>query len=643
MTILTLLLALAPHAPTHASDPPLNVVVFLTDDQGIADLGCYGADDIPTPHLDRLAAEGMLFTDFHVSQAVCTASRASLLTGCDAERVGLRGALGPSARVGLHPDEVTIADMLRPLGYRSAAFGKWHLGHHRAFLPLQQGFDEYAGLPYSNDMWPVGYDGAPKGAENPVWGPYPALPYLQGNETALEVETLEDQTRLTERATSRAVRFIRENAEDPFFLYLPYSMPHVPLGRPLRLAGKSARGPYGDVIAEIDASVGRVLTTLDRTGVADHTLVVFTSDNGPWLRYGDHAGSAGPLREGKLTIWEGGNRVPCLMRLPGRIAPGSRCDALTGTIDLLPTVAALTGAKPPDRPIDGVSLVPLLTEPDAESFRRAYLYYWGGALLAVRRDGFKLVFPHRYTSTEGMEPGEDGFPGPQRGVEFEGALYDLDADPGERIDVADEHPDVVAELEAVAERARAALGDARTGRRGAETRPPGRLDPDRAPRVDHLAVGSTVDLDAEPHERYRNIGAAVLADGALGSEDFTDGRWIGFRGTDFEATIDLGGMTPIREITCSFLRAQVSWIFVPRTVEFAVSRDGETYRILDSVDVTMEPDRAAEAVPIGVEAEPGEEARFVRVRATPMSSCPDGHPGAGKPPWLFVDEILVER
>ncbi|MEM1450756.1 MAG: sulfatase-like hydrolase/transferase [Planctomycetota bacterium] len=638
MTILPLLLALAPQTE------PLNVVVFLTDDQGIADLGCYGADDIPTPHLDRLATEGMLFTDFHVSQAVCTASRASLLTGCYAERVGLRGALGPSARIGLHPDETTIAEVLRPLGYRSAAFGKWHLGHHRPFLPLQQGFDEYAGLPYSNDMWPVGYDGTPRDSAKSVWGPYPALPYHEGNEPAFEVTTLEDQTRLTELATARAVRFIEESAEDPFFLYMPYSMPHVPLGRPLRLAGQSARGPYGDVITEIDASVGRVLAALDEADVADRTLVVFTSDNGPWLRYGDHAGSAGPLREGKLTIWEGGNRVPCLMRLPGRIAPGSRCDALVGTIDLLPTIAELTGAKLPERPIDGVSLVTLLTAPDEINFRRDYVYYWGGALLAVRRDAFKLVFPHRFASTEGMEPGENGFPGPQRSFEFEGALYDLDADPGETTDVADEHPDVVARLEAVAERARAALGDTRTGREGTETRPPGRLDPERISSVEHVAVETSVTLGTEPHERYRRIGAAVLADGALGSEDFTDGRWVGFRGTDFEATVDLGSVRTIREVTCSFLRAQVSWIFLPRTVEIAVSRDGETYRVLDRVDVTMEPERAAEAVPIGVETEEGgDEARFIRIRATPMESCPEGHPGAGKPPWLFVDEILVER
>ena len=275
-----------------------NLVVVLTDDQGYADLGCQGAVGFRTPHLDRLGAEGLRFTDFHVAQPVCSASRAAILTGCYPNRIGIHGALDHTARHGLHDEETTLAELLREAGYATAVFGKWHLGHHRPFLPLQHGFDRYAGIPYSNDMWPFH-------PENPNY--YPPLPWIEGNEVR---ETLEDQSQVTERLTELAVEFIRENAERPFFLYLPHPMPHVPLFVSDPFRDRAEQGRYGDVIEEIDASMGRILGTLGECGIDERTWVVFLSDNGPWLSYGDHAGSTGPLREGKGTSWEEGFVFP---------------------------------------------------------------------------------------------------------------------------------------------------------------------------------------------------------------------------------------------------------------------------------------------------------------------------------------------
>jgi len=616
-----------------------NVVLVFTDDQGYGDVGCFGARGFATPHLDRLADEGLRFTDFHVSQAVCSASRASLLTGCYAERVGIRGALGPNARVGLNPDEETIAELLKARGYATGAVGKWHLGHHEPFLPLQHGFDEYFGLPYSNDMWPVGYDGEPRGEGEPK-GLYPPLRLIDGNEPADAIRTLADQARLTELTTERALRFIDEHADEPFFLYLAHSMPHVPLGRPLALAERSEH-PYGAVIAEIDASLGRIVAKLDEHELAERTLVIFTSDNGPWLNYGDHAGSTGGLREGKGTSWEGGSRVPCIVRWPGRVPAGCVCDSLAATIDLLPTIAALTGAPLPARPVDGVSLVPLLDGRDAEPPRRTYAYYYGGRLEAVRRDAFKLVFPHTYRSYEGVEPGQDGFPGPYAQGRCGLELYDLASDVGETTDVADEHPDVVAELEELAAGLRAELGDRLRDTRGDGVRPPGRLDPLRPSPVAHLALGKPVALGREPDPKYAGAAGPGLVDGVLGPEDFTDGTWLGYQGVDFEAVVDLEESTTIRRVACSFLRCQTSWIFVPRTVELAVSLDGKDYETLGRFErgSELDPGDEAETFAATCEASP---ARYVRVRAESVGPCPDWHPGAGGASWIFVDEIVVE-
>lgn len=470
-------------APAAATRPP-NLVVIFVDDMGYADIGPFGGA-IPTPHLDRMAKEGMRFTDFCVSSAVCSASRIALLTGCYHQRVGIAGALGPDAQVGIAAGETTIAELCKQQGYATACFGKWHLGHHPKFLPRQHGFDEYFGLPYSNDMWPLhpAYANLPADSVKRKQG-YPSLPLLEGD-TIVDAEvTGEDQAQLTTRYTERAVHFIEEHKEQPFFLYLPHSMVHVPLFVSERFAGKSGHGLFGDVVMEIDWSVGEVLAALQRCGIDDQTLVLFTADNGPWLSYGNHAGSAGPLREGKGTMFEGGIREPTIARWPGRVPAGATCKQLASTIDVLPTVAKLIGAKLPEHPIDGLDITPLLFgEPGAVSPHQLFCcYYNGGELQAVRDAQWKLHFPHGYATLRDKSGGRDGSPAPYTTAKIGLCLYDLSKDPGETTDVAAANPEVVARLQALATKAREDLGDKLTGTKGKGVREPGKLGPDE-PRL----------------------------------------------------------------------------------------------------------------------------------------------------------------
>lgn len=618
---------------------PQNVVLIFTDDQGYGDLGVYGARGFTTPHIDRLAAEGMRFTDFYASQAVCSASRASLLTGCYAERVSIRGALSPGATVGLNPDETTIAEMLRPLGYATGAFGKWHLGHEREFLPLQHGFDEYLGLPYSNDMWPVGYDGVPATGGNK--SAYPALPLIDGNVTVETVDDLTDQDALTTRYTERAVGFIDRHAGGPFFLYLAHSMPHVPLGVSDRFRGSSEQGMYGDVIQEIDWSVGQVLEALDRNGVADDTFVIFTSDNGPWLNYGNHAGSTGGLREGKGTAFEGGPRVPAIVRWPGRVEPGTVCERLASTIDILPTVAAIAGAELPEQEIDGVSILPLLLGESGANPRDTFFYYYVGELRGVRRGRWKRVYEHRTRSYVGVDPGSDGYPGRYAFPTVPTALYDLQADRSETVDVSGDHPDIVAELDSLAESAREALGDRLQDRIGSEVRPPGRLDFQRAGTLSHAGSGAAVELHTPLNPSYPGGGASTLSDGLMGTGDFHDGRWLGFQGTDFEAVVDLGAALAVTSVGLDCLQAQSAWIFYPLSLAFSVSADGVAWRELEPVAVPMAGDPEVAVRLLSVPSDGG-PVRFVRVFAGQHEELPAWHPGAGGEAWIFVDEIVVE-
>jgi len=448
-----------------------NVVLILADDMGYGDLNCYGSTGYTTPNLDKLAAHGIRFTNFYVSQAVCSASRAALLTGCYSNRVGIAGALNPSSLVGLNPQEETIAEVLKKRGYASAIFGKWHLGFQPQFLPLKQGFDEYFGLPYSNDMWGYGINGEHKNLK------YRPLRLIDGNEEGKEITTMDDQAELTTRYTEHAVSFINRHKKEPFFLYLPHSMPHVPIAASNKFKGKSEQGRYGDVMMEIDWSVGQIMEALTKNGLAENTLVIFTSDNGPWLNFGNHAGSAGGLREGKATSFEGGQRVPCIMNWPGHIPEGLICNKIASTIDILPTLANIANAPLPERKIDGVNILPLMTGVQGANPREVFLYYFHANWLeGVRKNQWKLVLPHQSRTYEGFAPGKDGVAGKTDNVQVGMALYDLRRDPGERYDVKDQNPEIVAELMKIAEEARLDIGDGIMNIKGANVREPGSVE-----------------------------------------------------------------------------------------------------------------------------------------------------------------------
>ncbi|MEX2639275.1 MAG: sulfatase [Balneolales bacterium] len=472
--------ALAACSLSRSSEPrdgKPNVVVIFIDDMGYGDLESYGATGYETPELTKMAAEGMRFTHFYVPHAVCSASRAALLTGAYSNRVGVTGALSPWSMIALDPEEETIADVLKREGYKTGMMGKWHLGSEEPYLPLQQGFEEYIGIPYSNDMWPVDYDGTPITDSTNSRIRYPTLPLIEGNEQIQAIETLEDQSRLTTLFTERAIEFIRGNRDNPFFLYLAHPQPHVPLAVSDRFKGKSGEGLFGDVMMELDWSVGEILHTLDDLNLSEETLVIFTSDNGPWLNYGNHAGNTGGLREGKGGEWEGGVRVPAIMRWKGRISAGTVNSNLASSIDVLPTVAQLTGADLPRRKIDGVDISSLLFNEDNANPRDHLAYYYGrNELQAIRKGAWKLVLPHTYRSYKHHLPGQDGWPGPTRNVESELALYNLRSDPGETLDLQDGFPEIVKELEALGERYREDLGDELTGREGNGRRLPARVE-----------------------------------------------------------------------------------------------------------------------------------------------------------------------
>ena len=459
-----------------------NIVIIFCDDLGYADIGKFDAEGYQTPNLDRLADEGAIFRNFHVAQAVCSASRAGLLTGCYPNRIGIHQALGPRAKTGLGAGEMTLAELVKQRGYATAIFGKWHLGDVPQFLPLRHGFDEYFGLPYSKDMWPQHPDLvklSPEVASRRLG--YPDLVLFDGETVARPKVTQEDQNQLTTWYAERAVKFIEKNMARPFFLYLAHSMPHVPLGVSDKFRGKTKRGLYGDVIAEIDWSVGQVLDALKRSGLDDNTWVIFTSDNGPWLSYGNHAGSARPLREGKGTAGEGGTRVPCIMRWPGKIPASTDTRDMFMTIDLFPTIANLIEAQLPSHKIDGRDVWPIISrQPGAKNPHTAYWFYYEvNQLQAVTTsDGrWKLQLPHAYRTMIGQEPGRDGVPGNYVNRELTKAkLYDLVNDVGETTDVSSKHPEVVKQLNAEAEKARADLGDALTKRTGSGQREPGRVN-----------------------------------------------------------------------------------------------------------------------------------------------------------------------
>jgi arylsulfatase len=413
-----------------------NFVIIFTDDQGYADVGCFGAKGFETPNLDRMAAEGAKFTDFYSAAPVCTPARAALLTGCYSMRVSIPRVLFPRDNIGLNPDEITIADILKTRGYATCCIGKWHLGHLPEFLPTRQGFDYYFGIPYSNDMNPV--------------------VLVEGEQT---IERKPDQSQLTRRYTEKAIQFIAKNRDRPFFLYLPHTMPHIPLYASDRFKGRSKQGLYGDVIMELDWSVGQILNTLAVLGLDERTLVIFTSDNGPWLSKGAHGGSAKPLRDGKFATYEGGMREPCIMRWPGKIPAGSTCSEIATTMDFLPTFAKLAGARvPADRIIDGKDISALMTNPKAKTPYKALFYYFETQLGAVRCGKWKLILERKR--------GKKTIPA---------ALYNLKRDIAEQNDVSAQHPAIVQRLSALADKIREDIGDSVTGVTGKNVRPAGRV------------------------------------------------------------------------------------------------------------------------------------------------------------------------
>lgn len=446
-------------------EPRTNVIVIYFDDMGNGDIARNGAIGYETPHFDQMARDGMYFSQFYSPQAVCTASRAGLLTGCYPNRIGFSGAIDHTARIGLNPAEETIAELMKQENYATAAYGKWHLGHHAEFLPTRHGFDEFFGIPYSNDMWP-------NHPTNKNY--YPELPLIENDKV---IELNPDQSRFTTEFTNRAVGFIRKNKNKPFFIYLAHPMPHVPLAVSEKFKGKSKQGLYGDVIMELDWSVGEIRRALKETGLEENTLLIVTSDNGPWLNYGNHAGSTGGLKGGKGNTWEGGQRVPCLMVWKNKIPAGRVSPNLASAIDVLPTIVEVTGAKYPKSKIDGVSLIPLLKGDFTQEPRKNFVYYYRkNNLEAIRNDRWKLVFEHRGRQYEGFAPGDDGLPGKvDENFLFPGALYDLRRDPGEHFDVSAAYPEIRKELEAQADRVREDLGDDLQQVQGKNRRPIGQL------------------------------------------------------------------------------------------------------------------------------------------------------------------------
>ena len=458
-----------------------NIVIIFCDDLGYGDIGCFGSEVNSTPVLDRMAAEGMRFTDFYVASPVCSPSRAALMTGCYPRRVGLEsghdyGVLLPADPIGLHPDEVTVADVLRSQGYATAMMGKWHLGDQPGFLPTDHGFDSYFGMPYSNDHYagrPQRYrQHLPERFREHRFNPMP----LMRDDRVAEMEP--DQTYLTQRYTEEAVSFIRENRDRPFFLYLAHLYVHSPLFPPKEFLDKARNGPYGAEVEVIDWSAGVILDTLRELGLDERTLVIFTSDNGSSARLG---GSNAPLRGTKGTTWEGGMREPCIMRWPARIPAGAVCGELVTSMDLLPTLAGLAGGQAPDdRAIDGHDISPLMLGEEGAATQYEAFFYYGSAdrtLHAVRAGRWKLHLILR-------------------------ELYDLDADVGEEHNVIDDHPDVVSRLDALAEECRRELGDAHTGVEGENTRPVGR---GRRPEAPHVP-GRDVTRGARPLRRGRHRG-----------------------------------------------------------------------------------------------------------------------------------------
>ena len=444
-----------------------NIVFILTDDLAYADLSSYGSNEIETPFLDKLASDGVKLTSYYAAQAVCSASRAAILTGCYPNRLGISGAFGPKSKKGINPNEFLVSEMLKENDYKTGIFGKWHLGDAEKFLPTNHGFDEFYGILFSNDMWKFH-------PERPQDYPDELMLYRNDN----PIQPLIDQSDLTKNITDESIRFIEENKDNHFFLYIAHPQPHVPLFASNEFKGSTGNGLFADVISEIDFSVGRVMEALEKNNLTENTIIVFTSDNGPWLSYGDHAGSSGIFREGKGTAWEGGQRVPCIIKYPKEIKANTIIDEPVMGIDWMPTFSHITGSKLSENKIDGKNIWPLLTQKQKKSpHKELYFYYRQNELHAVRSGNWKLYFPRTYRSLNGKEGGKNGIPVKYDFNEVKSnELYNLKEDPGESINVYLQNIEKANELKKMGENARKELGDALTSRVGAGVRKIGTIN-----------------------------------------------------------------------------------------------------------------------------------------------------------------------
>ena len=425
-----------------------NIVFILTDDLAYADLSSYGSEFIETPNLDKMAEEGVKMTSYYAAQAVCSASRAAILTGCYPNRLGISGAFGPKSKRGINPEELLLSEMLKENNYKTGIFGKWHLGDAEKFLPTNHGFDEFYGILFSNDMWKF----HPERPQD-----YPDDLMLYRNETP--IQSIIDQSDLTKDITDESIRFIEENKDNQFFLYIAHPQPHVPLFASKDFNGSTGNGLFADVISEIDFSVGRVIEALEKHNLTENTIVVFTSDNGPWLSYGDHAGSSGIYREGKGTAWEGGQRVPCIIKYPKEINAKTIIDEPVMGIDWMPTFSHITGSKLSTNKIDGKNIWPVLTQKENKSPHK------------------ELYFPRSYRTLNGKPGGKDGVPVKyENNIVKSNELYNLKEDPSETTNIYSEYIEKAKELEKMGENARQELGDALTFRVGSGVRKIGSID-----------------------------------------------------------------------------------------------------------------------------------------------------------------------
>ena len=437
-----------------------NIVFILTDDLGYGDLSSYGSERVETTNIDKLAEDGVKLTSYYAAQPVCSASRAAILTGAYPNRLGIYNAFGPTSDSGINHNEYTLAEMLKDNGYKTGIFGKWHLGSKKEFFPTRHGFDEFYGILYSNDMWRW-HPEYPEG--------YPQDLLLYRNETALK--EIIDQSSLTKDITTESINFIKKNKDHPFFLYIAHPQPHVPLFVSENFMNITGEGLYADVITEIDYSVGRITKYLEENDLSDNTIFVFTSDNGPWLSYGDHSGSSGIFREGKGTTWEGGVRVPSIIKFPNGLRP-SIIDEPVMAIDWMPTFANITKSKLSQNKIDGKDIWPLLSgELNQTPHKELYFYYRVNELHSIRMNEWKIQFSRTYRSLNGREGGKNGIPVKyDMNVIEHNELYNLKDDPEEKINVYDKFPEIAKKMEKLADEARIKLGDNLLGIRGKENR-----------------------------------------------------------------------------------------------------------------------------------------------------------------------------